>query len=113
MDDVGCPSTGRIPPRFLARSACRPEASTTHFARTVTFVPSAFSTVTEFPAVPSRVKSTTFAGLQTSVPSEAATFRMCSSRTARSSWNPGVRASCVAPTSDASRRLVTFSLWNQ
>ncbi|MBK9374235.1 MAG: hypothetical protein IPN03_11020 [Holophagales bacterium] len=88
-------------------------ASTIHFARTTTLVPSAFSTVTEFPLSPSSEKSTTFAGLQTSAPSAAAIPRTWLSRTARSSWKLGVRASWVGPTSEASRSRVAFSLWNQ
>ncbi len=111
--DVGCDSIGFTPPRFRASIAWRPVASTTHLQPTVARVPSALSTTSVFPASPFRATSTTFAGRQTSAPSCAARARTCSSSFCRSSWNEGVRASCVGPVSEASLRHETFSLWNQ
>ena len=111
--EIGWDSIGVTPPRLRASIAWRPLASTTHFAETSTRSPFSRSTVTRLPASPFNSKAVTRAGRQTSVPSSAATFNRCSSSFDRSSWKEGVRASCVGPTSDASRRHVTFSLTNQ
>ncbi len=96
--------------------AWRPVASTSQRQETVAVVPSLFSTVSVFVAAPvasASVHAVTFAGRQSSVPSSRAVFSRCSSSLARSSWNDGVRASCVGPVSEASRRHVTSSLKNQ
>ena len=113
MADVGCDSMGVSPPRLRASIACRPVASTTHLQATVAFVPSLFSITSVLPASPFRRASTTFAGRHTVAPSFAARPITCSSSFWRSIWKEGVRASCVGPVSEASRRHETFSLWNQ
>src|SRR5439155_3439799 len=87
---VGCALLGRHQPSCRASSAATPEASTTHRAETF-FVCSWERTSRICWPPAARLTLLTLAGRQTTAPRACARRNTSSSKTARSTWNPGTR----------------------